>query len=268
MELQQSRTERPIASRERPPSRTDSRRRWPPGALVRSLQRYAPLGAEERSALNALTSRLVRCPPRAEVIEAGGAPPRDVVVVCGYACRYKLRPSGERQILQILMPGDVCHGDAERDVGATHAVGALTDLYVARPPREALARIAERFPAVARALALAALAERAMLLEWIAAAGRPAESRLAHLLCELSVRMASLGLAAGRRAVPPLSQVALAQALGLTPVHLNRLVQKLRREGLIESANRGLAIVDFERLRALGEFDAGYLRLSGGAAAH
>jgi CRP-like cAMP-binding protein len=244
----------------RRPPRGEGHRRWPASALVRNLERYAPFGHEERGALGALTGRLVPYAPRAEVIEAGVVPPRDVIIVSGYACRFKLRPGGERQILQILMPGDICHGAPQPQAGAPHAVGALTEVYVAKPPRGSLARLAERYETVARALSCATLAERSILLEWIAAAGRPAESRLAHLLCELTERMASLGLAAGGRAVPPLTQVELAQALGLTAVHLNRLVQKLRKDGLIELANRGLAILDFERLQSLGEFDAGYLR--------
>lgn len=251
----------------RPRARLESQRRWSTGVLVRNLERFAPLGHEARSALNALTGRLVPYPPRAELIEAGASPPRDVIVVSGYACRYKLRPGGERQILQVLMPGDICHGGDLPQAGAPHAVGALTEVYVAKPPSGSVARVADRHEAVARALAWAALVERTILLEWIAAAGRPAENRLAHLLCELAVRMTSLGLASGGRAAPPLTQVELAQALGLTAVHLNRLVQKLRREGLVQPANRGLAILDFERLQALGEFDAGYLRPGGGAVA-
>jgi CRP-like cAMP-binding protein len=243
-----------------PPGPRSSPARRTASALVRNLERYAPLGHEERGALGALTNRLVPCAPRAEVIEAGAVPPRDVIIVSGYACRLKLRPGGERQILQILMPGDICNGGLEPQAGAPHAVGALTEVYVAKPPRGSLARLAERYETVAQALSCAALAERWILLEWIAAAGRPAESRLAHLLCELTVRMASLGLSAGGRAMPPLTQVELAQALGLTAVHLNRLVQKLRKDGLIDLANRGLAIVDFERLQAIGEFDGGYLR--------
>ena len=252
----------------RRPSRPEGQRRWPTGALVRNLERFAPLGHEERGALNALTGRLVPFPPRADLVEAVASPPRDVIVVCGYACRYKLRPGGERQILQVLMPGDICHGDELPQAGAPHAVGALTEVYLAKPPSGALARVAERHEAVARALAGAALVERTILLEWIAAAGRPAENRLAHLLCELAVRMTSLGLAQGGRAAPPLTQVELAQALGLTAVHLNRLVQKLRREGLVQQANRGLAILDFDRLQALGEFDAGYLRLGSRPVSH
>lgn len=261
MEVQQPQYAPSCSELPRRPSRSESRRRWPASALVRNLERFAALGQEERSALNGLTGRLVPYPPRSEVVEAGAAP-RDVIVVSGYACRYKLRPGGERQILQILMPGDICHGGDQPPAAAPHAVGALTEVYVARPPRGSIARLAERHESVARALAWAAFVERAILMEWIAGAGRPAESRLAHLLCELAVRMGSLGLAVGGRAAPPLTQVELAQALGLTAVHLNRLVQKLRRDGLVQQANRGLAIVDFDRLKALGEFDPGYLRLS------
>jgi len=245
----------------RRPPRPEARRRWPASALVRNLERFARLGHDERGALSALTVRLTPYAARAEVVEQGSAPPRDVIIVSGYACRYKLRPGGDRQILQILMPGEICHAHAPLQANAPHAVGALTDVYAAKPPRDALTRLAERHAAIARALSWAALAERAMLLERIAAGGRPADSRLAHLLCELSVRMATLGLATAPRALPPLTQVQLAQALGLTTVHLNRLVQKLRREGLIALGGPGLAILDFERLQILGEFDAGYLRL-------
>jgi CRP-like cAMP-binding protein len=244
----------------RRPPRRDTLRRWTANALVRNLERFVTLGHDERGALAGLTTRLVPYAPRAEVVEPGAAPPRDVIIVSGYACRYKLRPDGDRQILQILMPGEICHCHAHLHANGPHPVGALTEVYAAKPPRDALTRAAERHPAIARALSWAALAERSILLERIAAAGRPAESRLAHLLCELSVRMTTLGLAAAPRAVPPLSQVQLAQALGLTAVHLNRLVQKLRREGLIELAHRGLAILDFERLQTIGEFDAAYLR--------
>jgi len=252
----------PQALREPAPlraARSEIRHRWPANALVRNLERYARFDHEEETALAALTSRLVPYAAGAEVVEPGSDPPRDVIIVSGYACRYKMRPGGERQILQFLMPGEICHGLAELPVSTPHAVSALTEVYVAKPPRDSLLRVAEHHPAIARSLAWAAFVERSILLEWIAASGRPAESRLAHLLCELSERMTALGLANAPGAAPPLTQVQLAQALGLTPVHVNRLVQKLRRQGLIELAHRGLAILDVERLRVIGEFDAAYL---------
>jgi CRP-like cAMP-binding protein len=229
--------------------------------LVRKLENLVRLSREDRAALDQLSAGARLIEPHTDLMRVGERPADAVVVLDGFACRYKHRVTGERQILALLLPGDVCDVDAPHLGRMDHAVGTLSACLVARISRDALAAIVARHPTVARALRLAKLAEEATAREWLINLGaRSATERMAHLFCELLTRLEAVGLARENGCKLPITQLDLADTLGLSSVHVNRTLQELRRKGLIELRGRSLKLRDLPDVRALAEFNPAYLR--------
>ena len=235
--------------------------------LVRKLQSFIPLSASDIAALERITSRPRTFEAHMDLIREGEVA-RDVLVVLqGFACRYKQRSNGERQITAYLLPGDVCDVDAADLVPLDHAVGTLSLCVVASIPHHALGEQMQQHPSIAQALRLAKRAEVETTRAWMVNLGcRSALERVAHLFCELMVRMEATGLARDGTCPLPLTQADLAQTLGLSNVHVNRVLQELRRQGLIELKGKTLRLLDLPRLRQLAEFSPAYLQL--GSRAH
>ena len=182
------------------------------------------------------------------------------IVTEGWACRYKMTRNGARQIVALLIPGDTANLDSFLFGRLDYGVRALTAAKVATIPRDRMLALADQHPGVARTLAWAAMAENATLSQWALCLGRhSARQRLAHLLCEISVRLGESDSDTSFEL--PLTQEQIADMLGLTSVHVNRTIQQLRNEGVIESKNRTMTICNFEALRRAGEFDPAYLHL-------
>lgn len=186
------------------------------------------------------------------------------VVLEGFACRYKiLAASGRRPILDFLLPGDLC--DAHPDVGAAmdHSIGTLTTCRVAFIPREALWDLARRFPAIARALSWSALVEESVAREWLVnIAARPADQRIAHLLCEICARLQAVGLSDRGRYPLPITQLDLADATGLSLVHANRMLQRLRAAKLVVWRSDELTLPQPAQLARYCGFESDYLHLN------
>jgi CRP-like cAMP-binding protein len=160
-----------------------------------------------------------------------------------------------------LLPGDFCDLYVFILKAMDHGIATLSRCKVVAIPRHRTLELTER-PAIARAFWWAALVDEATLREWLVNIGRrSAEHRVAHLLCELLLRLRVVGLANGDRFELPLTQGALADTMGLSEVHMNRVLQSLRSAGLITLGNRTLVILDVERLMALSDFNPNYLHL-------
>jgi CRP-like cAMP-binding protein len=141
-----------------------------------------------------------------------------------------------------------------------HGITALTPATIAFIPHGEMEALMERRPALARALWWSTLVDEAVLRSWIVNLGRrDAYESIAHLMCEMHVRMEHVGLVQDDRFDLPLTQEELADSLGLTPVHINRILQRLRGEGLITLKERMLTILDIEGLRKAAGFDPNYL---------
>lgn len=169
-------------------------------------------------------------------------------------------PEGTRQITGFLLPGDVCDMGGAVLRRMDHSVMALTPVTVTSIKRAKLVNATLERPSLAQAFWWASLADEAVLRAWIVNLGRRnAYSRLAHQMCELHARMKRVGLVADGDFTLPLTQTELADALGLTPVHINRMLKRLRSEGLIRLHNHMFTILDAERLGAAAGFDPGYL---------
>ena len=197
----------------------------------------------------------------AELVREGERADRLYLVTGGWACRYSTTRDGGRQISGIAVPGDVANLDSLLLDRIDTGVRALTVLHVVEARRDKLLALAAEHPEIARTYTWAALVENAILGRWAMSLGRrSARGKLAHLLCELAVRLdAERGGAAGYDF--PITQEQVADMLGLTPVHVNRTIQQLRQEGLVAMGNRRMSLPQMGRLRQVAGFDPRYLHL-------
>nr|WP_279478888.1 Crp/Fnr family transcriptional regulator [Aureimonas sp. SK2] len=232
--------------------------------LIRKLQNYAPLSEEERSALHDLGTRRQRVlNSRDDVIAQGERPGFVNLVLEGFACRYKILPDGRRQILSFFIPGDLC--DLHNDVLGVmdHSIGAISPLRIAQIGPDEIEALMTRLPRLRRAFWWNELVGEATTREWLTNLGqRTGAERVAHLLCETFVRMRSIGLVDETGACPfPITQADLSDALGISIVHTNRMLQDLRAEGLIVLKGRTLQVDDLNALMRLANFEPSYLHL-------
>lgn len=229
--------------------------------FTRKLEQFAPLGDEDRRLLDAVTSRPRRVGARTDLIREGERPDDVHLILDGFACRYKLLPEGQRQIVAYLVPGDFCDLHVFILSEMDHCIGTLSPCTVVDIPREAVLRLTER-PAIGRALWWATLVDEAIPRERVVDLGRrPAEQRVAHLLCELLLRLRAVGLADGDAYELPVTQTELADGLGLSNVHVNRVLQALRGQGLVTLDGKAVTIPDPDGLMALGGFNPNYVHL-------
>jgi CRP-like cAMP-binding protein len=183
------------------------------------------------------------------------------------ACRYRLMPDGRRQILTFLIPGDLFGLHAFLLKVMDHSVGTLVPTRLAWISRATAFDLFEHHPRIGAALWWSALQQDAINRERIVALGRrSAGGRVAYLLCELVWRLGAVGLGADHAIQLPLTQIELADTLGLTAVHINRVLQGMRRDALIALENRRLVLRDVEKLQEIAGFNQEYL-LFGGAPA-
>lgn len=236
----------------------------PASPLVAKLQRLVPLNSSEAAELHFLAHN-VRPVGAKQVLIAEDRPLDQLsLVVQGLAYCYKILPSGRRQILGYLIPGDLCGLDFAGPERPDYSVALMSDSVVADVSIQELSALRSSRPIIDRAFSAAALVDRAILREWLLNVGqRNAFERLSHFFCELSVRLGVIGLVDDDGSFDlPLNQVALADTTGLTTVHVNRTLQRLRSDGLIILRKRRLTISDPKRLAELAGFDGDYLNIA------
>lgn len=232
--------------------------------LIRKIGHFEALSDADRTILERVStgSRLIGA--RTSLIREGDRPDGVLLLMEGMACRYKLRSTGQRQIIAYLLPGDLSDLDAALLKKMDHTITTLSVCRVVSIPTDVIERLITESPTIGRSLRMSTLVEEATLREWLVNVGsRSAMERIAHLFCELLVRFKAIGLAHNNSYALPLTQADLGETMGLSNVHVNRSLQELRRDGLIELKNRRLTILDLPRLQAVAEFDAHYLRLGG-----
>lgn len=206
----------------------------------------------------ALPSRKVAA--REDIIREGEVPENVNLVLEGIACRYKVLPNGRRAIVAFLLPGDFCDLHVAILDHMDHTIGALTPCTIAEIPRTTIEDLTANWPRIARALWWATLVDEGILREWLVNMGqRPSDRKLAHLFCELQARLALVGLATENEFPLPLTQEELGDTLGLSTVHVNRVLQQMREDGLIRLQGRTVSIPDLARLKEFGEFNPNYL---------
>lgn len=229
--------------------------------LLRNLEHAGRLTPEEQAELQNLLSEQRAVRARFDIGE-GETSDRVYLVLSGFACRYKVLQTGDRRIVSFVLPGDLCDMHDAGVFGRDLRVGTLTRCAVADISRSKLVELIDAYPGIQRALWWVTLRELSRAREWIVNSIRPAEQHLAHL-CELLVCLQVVELADEDSFVLPLSQSDVADALGISPVHTNRVLRTLR-EGDLATWNRHQVVIpDVDRLKTYAEFDQGYLCFEG-----
>ena len=178
----------------------------------------------------------------------------------GWACRYKILPSGTRQVLAFLMPGDCCDLHIGLLAEMDHSIQTITPALVATIDRVEMDAIMDTHRNVAKAMYIAQLVDEGTMRSWITSMGRRTSAeRVAHLMCELYLRARNIGLTSEARFALPLSQILLADALGMTPVHLNRVLKELRLSGAMALQRGNLLVTNPDKLVQIAGFDENYL---------
>lgn len=231
--------------------------------LVKKLAYRAELSAEDRDAIMALPFT-VRTMERSQfIVRERELATHSCLMLSGYSIRSKLMATGDRQIVSIHMKGEVVDLQNSLLKVADHSVQMLTAGKVAMTPREEIIRLTLERPTVGHAMWIDTLVDASIFREWVANVGRRnARTRVAHLLCEFSVRLRVAGLGHDTHYELPMTQDQLADATGLTSVHINRTLKALETEGLITRPNpRAIYIGDWRKLAEVGDFDSNYLHL-------
>lgn len=229
-------------------------------ALSRKLDNFGTLSDADHVTLDKAAQGGHQIGPKQDIIREGDKPNTVHLILEGFACRYKLLPDGSRQIVAYLIPGDFCdlHVFIMREMD--HSIASLSPCTVVDIPRATILGLLEH-PTIAQALRWATLVDEAILREWLVSMGRrPAEQRLAHLMCELLVRLRAVGLAQDGYELP-VTQAELADTLGLSGVHVNRSLQSLRITGMIQLRGSSLLIPDVDALMEFSGFSPAYLHL-------
>ena len=230
------------------------------GKMVRRLERRSPLGQSDREALIALPHTLRKLPAGAHIVRDGDSPEYCTLLLSGFAYRYKLTGEGGRQIISLHVAGEFLDLQNSFLGVADHSVQMLTEGEAAFVPPAAIEELALNRPAIARALWIDSLIDASIFREWVVNVGRrDSRARVAHILCEFSIRLEAAGLAQNHRYELPMTQEQLADAVGLTSVHVNRVLKQLGEEGLISRDRRSIVIEDWKRMREAGDFNERYL---------
>jgi CRP-like cAMP-binding protein len=230
--------------------------------LVRKLEQHKHLSREDQQVLLHAPWQVRSFGPRIDILREAERPVTVALLVEGFACRYKLLDNGKRQILCFHVAGDMIDLHAFLLEEMDHSVATLTPVRVAFLPHGKFAEIMDAHPRLARALWRDMAVETAVLREWLAGIGRrSAYGRISHLFCEVLVKLRAAGAANEQTCDLPLTQAELGDALGLSAVHVNRVLQQLRREGVITLKGATLNVKDWERLKEAGGFDAAYLHV-------
>ncbi|MEG3178198.1 Crp/Fnr family transcriptional regulator [Sphingomonas sp. RB3P16] len=231
--------------------------------LLTKLKRRSRLAPEDEAALLALPFTVRTLEPGNYLVRQGERADFTCVLMDGFAYRQKIVGDGGRQIVALQVPGDAVDLQNSLLKIADHSVQALGPVTMARIPRAALLELAATYPAIAHAFWLDTLVDGSIAWEWIANIGRrKALMRLAHLLCECAVRLEVVGFQPGEAKMLPMTREQIGDALGLTTVHVSRMLKQLESEGLIARRNRTVAILDSEQLRLVADFQSAYLHLN------
>jgi len=230
--------------------------------LFRKIMLRDHLGLEEQKAITEAADQRLDFAAGQDLVAEGTRPVHSMLVVKGFTCRYRLLADGERQLTAIHLPGDFVDLHSFLLKEMDHSLGALTPATIITFPHERLVKVTERFPHLTRLLWLLTLLDGAIHREWLVGMGRlTATERTAHLFCETYTRLKALGLASDHRFNFPVTQADLAQAVGISTVHINRVLQELRLRGLIVWDGGEVRIRDWSALVGMAQFDDLYLHL-------
>ena len=231
-------------------------------AHIGKLRARDALSDEEERAIRDLVGEVRDVPADRTLVSAGEELSHSILLLEGLLCRYKDLRDGSRQISELHVAGDFVdlHGFTLKRLD--HSVMALTQARIALVPHDRLKAITEEFPHLTRLYWFLTNLDAAIHREWVLSLGRrSALARVAHLFCELQVKLGIVGLADESGYALGLTQADLAECLGLTPVHVNRMLKALSNDGLISRTRRSVTVNDWKALAQAGDFESNYLHL-------
>src|SRR5215207_4743205 len=230
--------------------------------LIRKIESIFTLSDDERQTFEGLPMQVTAVGENQDIVRQGDHPSRSCLLLSGFACVYKITGAGKRQIVGFSIAGDM------PDLASLHldildnSVSTLTQCRVGFVTHEALRDLCMRYPRITSAFWRETLIDAAIFREWVTNVGqREAYSRIAHVFCELLVRLRAVGLAEDHTYDLPITQAEFADAIGVSTVHVNRVLQEMRANGLIELSGDRLFVPDWEALKKAGDFDPTYLHL-------
>lgn len=230
--------------------------------MIRKLESQISLTAVEKQALQALPVQTQDVKSNQDIVKMGEQPTHCCLLLEGFSCVYKLTLEGKRQIMSLHIPGDM------PDLQSLHLnvidinIASLSPCKLGFIKHEDLHLLFERHPRLTTAFWHETLVDASIFREWLLNVGqREGYSRIAHIICELMLRLEAVGLIEDHTFYMPITQAELADATGMTPVHVNRVLQALRNDGLIKINRRKITIPNWQKLQEAGEFDSLYLHL-------
>jgi CRP-like cAMP-binding protein len=231
--------------------------------LVRRVRSIATISDEEAAAIANLPTQVVDMAADMDIVREHDRPSRSCVILEGFVYSYKITGEGKRQIVSIFVAGD------QPDLQSLHlktmdvSLGTMTPCKLGFIKHEVLEDLCDSNPRIAKALWRATLVDAAVAREWVVNTGqRSGPGRMAHLLCELFVRLKAVGLVEGMSCHVPMTQAEFGDALGFSTVHVNRTLQELRGKGLVKLAGNRLDVLDWRKLAEVADFDPTYLHLT------
>lgn len=237
--------------------------KYPFGTMARRLGGVIPLPVEDERAILGLPFIIRTIEASRDIKYEDGQSTHCCVILDGWTRCYQLLADGRRQILSFHVPGDLPDLQSLHLQSLDFGMATVTRSIVAFLPHPDLRKLSDRYPAIAQAFWREVIVTAATHRAWIVSLGRrDARQKLTHLFCELYLRLEAVGLTDGLSMPMPIRQSDLADALGLTSVHVNRTLKSLRDQGVIDLSARRLLIRDWDALRAVAEFDPKYLHLT------
>jgi CRP-like cAMP-binding protein len=234
----------------------------PYSRLLCRLDQLNALSQHDRLRVAELPLTVCNCDANQRIARRGDKSSRCTLVLGGFLCSHKQVAGSRRQITSFFVPGDIADLQTLHLPSLDQDISALGPAVVAFLPHAAFAKMIGSSPRLTQAFWREALIQAAIYREWVVNLGRrDAIARVAHVLCELTLRLQTVGLARDRRFSMHWTQMDLADSCGISNVHANRIVQELRRLGLFDWDSRQIRIRDWEALARLGDFSADYLHL-------
>jgi len=228
--------------------------------LIQKLERHGPLSEEETQVLQRITLRTAIYQPRGDIVPEGSTPSHSSLILSGFAIRHNHSQDGQRQITAFHVPGDFADLHSFLLKKMDDGVAALTTCTVSQIHHSDLKEITKKYPYLTRVLWLTTLIDGAVHRAWMTSLGRmEARERIAHFFCELRDRLEPIGLLKDNSYELPITQEELGDAFGMSTVHVNRVLQGLRADGLISSRGKTLVVNDWEHLKQVGQYSPDYL---------
>jgi len=230
------------------------------GLFIRKLEQFGTLSHEERQVIENLPINVRQVAANHDIAREGQRSDACMLLLSGMVCRYRLLQNGQRQIMSFHFPGDILDLTSLLLGNMDHNIGALTPIEVAPIAHATLLDWTERYPRLGRLLWQDTLVDAAVFREWVVNVGRRSVyARTAHLLCEMVTRLSAVGLVHDDVCDLPITPAELADATGLSIVHVNRALQELRSKQLVDLRDTALVLLNWEGLQQAGGFNPGYL---------